>query len=96
MRCHSDVARRHPGKGQLSVAKGCANGVVGNQCQKELLGVCINILPILQAEADIIESRTTKWGPREGRRREKEGAQDPLGGRDTNHGIKANHQAQRK
>lgn len=60
VRCHFDVAERHPGKGKLSVAKGCANGVVGNQCQKELLSVSINVLPILQAETNIIENRTTE------------------------------------
>lgn len=44
---HLDVAGRHPGKSQLSVAKGCADGVVSDQCQKKCLGVGINILPIL-------------------------------------------------
>lgn len=57
--CHSNVAGRHPGEGQLSVAKGCADGIVSDQRQKELLGVSINILPILRTEANIIQDKNT-------------------------------------
>lgn len=55
--CHFNVAGRHPGKGQLSVTKGCTDGVVCDQRQKELLGVSINILTILQAEANITQDK---------------------------------------
>ena len=64
MSCHFNVAGRHPGEGQLSVAKGCADGIVSDQRQKELLGISINILPILQAEANITQDKNNCGGGR--------------------------------